>query len=110
MKTALKITGLLFGFLLLLSIEIKDKPIFTHIYGVISPATQYAQNTTEDFFSRSVNKTETYSKKLFDNSVPKVKDSVKSRLAAQKKILVEEPAERITEQEKKELDSLIKNH
>ncbi|WPU65600.1 hypothetical protein [Peredibacter starrii] len=110
MKTALKITGLLFGFLLFLSIEIKDKPIFAHIYGVISPATQYAQNTTEDFFSRSVNKTETYSKKLFDNSVPKVKDSVKSKLAAQKKILIEEPAERITEQEKKELDALIKNH
>lgn len=110
MKTALKIAGLLFGFLLFLTIEIKDKPIFSHIYGVISPATQYAQNATEDFFSRSVDSTETYSKKIFNNSVPKVKDTVKSKLAAQKKILIEEPAERITEQEKKELDSLIKNH
>lgn len=110
MKTILKIFGLLFGFLLFLTIEIKDKPIFTHIYGVISPATQYAQNTTEDFFARSFSSTQTYSKKLFDNSVPKVKDSVKSKLSAQKKILVEEPAERITEKEKAELDQLIKNH
>lgn len=110
MKTALKITGLLFGFLLFLSIEVKDRPIFSHIYGLISPATQFAQNATEDFFERSVDSTQTYSKKLFDNSVPKVKDSVKSKLAAQKKVMVDEPAEKITEKDKEELNSLIKNH
>ena len=110
MKTILQIFGLLFGFLLFLTIEINDKPIFSHIYRVISPATQYAQNATEDFFARSFSSSKTYSKKLFDNSVPKVKDSVKSKLAAHKKTIVEEPAEHITKEDKQELDQLIKNH
>lgn len=109
MKTFFKITGLLALFLAILSIRIDDKPIFTHIYKVISPATKYAQNATEGFFNRSMTTTQSYSKKLFDNSVPKVKDKVNSKLSAIK-TSGGEPAEKITEDEKEQLDDLIKNH
>jgi hypothetical protein len=111
MKAALKISGLLIGFLLFLSVTINGKPIFNYVYDAISPATKYAQNATQDFFGRSMNSTEVYSKKLFDNSVPKVKDSVKSKLSSTlKKAVAAEPEEKIMESEKKELDQLIKNH
>jgi hypothetical protein len=108
-KAALKTVGLLLGFLFFLCITISSKPIFNHIYGLISPATSYVQNATEDFFSRSVSGTRTYSKKLFDNSVPKLRDSVGSKLSSNLK-KVNEPEEKITHEEKAELDQLIKNH
>lgn len=108
MKTALKITGLLFGFFLVLCININERPLFSYLYNVISPATKYTQNATQSFFKKSFSSTQSYSKKLFDNSVPRVKDSVASKLSANKK--GGEPEERITEEEKEELDSLIKNH
>lgn len=109
MKTVLGIFGIFIATVLLLSIEISGRPIFSHIYRIISPATQTAQNATEDFFDRSMNKTQKYSKKLFDNSVPKVDDAVKSKMSGVKKS-VKEPLEKITEEEKQELDELIKSH
>jgi hypothetical protein len=109
MKTAAKIFGLLIAFFLVLSITVKDQPLFSYVYDFISPATKSAQDATEGFFKRSVSGTQSYSKKLFDNSVPRVKDSVKSKLSSTKKE-VAEPAERITEGEKDQLDQLIKNH
>ncbi len=109
MTTVLKICGVLFSFLFFLSITLNDQTIFEHIYGVISPATTYVQNTAEKFFNSSVAGTKTYSKKIFDNSVPKLKDSVDSKLSGRSK-KVNAPAERITEEEKAELNQLIKNH
>lgn len=108
MRTALKITGLLLGFFFFLCITVKEKPIFVHVYNLVSPATNFVQDATEGFFQRSVASTQTYSKKLFDNSVPKVKDSVRSKMSSTAK--ASEPAERITAEEKAELDALIKNH
>jgi len=111
MKTALKICGIIIGFFVFLSITVKNKPIFNYIYEVTSPATKFAQNATEEFFGRSVNSTEEYSKKLFDNSVPKVRDAVDSKLSSTlKRAAATEPEEKILESEKKELDQLIKNH
>lgn len=108
-KTTLSIFGLLVGFLLFMSITINNKPMFSHVYEFISPATKYAQSRTEDFFAKSFQSTQTYSKKIFDNSVPKVKDSVKSKLSAQGKV-GSEPLEKITTEDKAELNQLIKNH
>ena len=107
-KSALKIVGLLLSFLFFLCITINNKPIFNHIYGLISPATIYVQNATAGFFSRSVSSTQVYSKKLFDNSVPKHKDSLGSKSAGLKKL--GEPEEKLTNEDKAELDELIKNH
>lgn len=109
MKTALKIFGLFVLIVCLLSITVKDRTLFAHIYRTISPATVTVQDATENFFSRSLNKTKGYSRRLFHNSVPKVNDSVKSKLAATKR-KIGEPEERIEEEEKEELDELIKSH
>lgn len=109
MISALKTFGIMIATVLLLSITIKDKPLFSYIYDVISPATKAGQSTITSLFDKSLEGTQDYSKKLFDNSVPKVKDAVKSQLASQKKN-VAEPAEKILDEEKEELDQLIKNH
>ncbi|MCM2349509.1 MAG: hypothetical protein NDI69_05770 [Bacteriovoracaceae bacterium] len=108
MKMALKFSIVLFAFMCFLTVNINGQTIFSHIYKVISPATIYVQNSVEDFFEQSVAGTKAYSKKMFDNSVPRFKDSVKSKLSGREKVA--EPAERITEKEKQELDQLIKNH
>ena len=109
-KSFIKLFVLTITLVLVLSVTVKDKPLFTHIYNFISPATTSAQKATEGFLKSSLSTTQTYSRKLFDNSVPKMKDSVKSRLSSNKKMEVAEPAERITDSEKAELDDLIKNH
>jgi hypothetical protein len=109
MRSAFKLFGLFTSFLFILSITFKDKTLFYHIYDVISPLTIMAQRTTEDFFQRSLSGTKTYSKKIFDNSIPNFNDSVKSRLASPQKTSGTNPSELITDEEKKELDDLIKN-
>lgn len=108
MKTAWQITGLFFLFLIMMSITIKNKTVFNHIYGVISPVTEFGQETTENAFGYLADKTSHYSAKLFNNSVPKVKDSVKSRVAAPGRNV--EPLERIPAEDKEKLDNLIKSH
>lgn len=109
MTTLLKISGLLFAFMVFLTITVNEQPIFFHIYKVISPATTYVQDSTERLFSKGLAKSQVFSKKLFDNSVPRMKDSVKSKLSAPSQ-KVNEPLERITPKDKAELDQLIKNH
>jgi hypothetical protein len=110
MKTAFRITGLFVIFVIFLSISVNGKTIFDHIYRLISPVTTAAQEATEDFFERSIKGTKSYSKKMFDNSVPNLKDSVKSKLASPQGRLKSEPQEDITFQEREELNDLIKNH
>lgn len=109
MKTMLQIFGMFVFSVLFLSVEVKNQTIFEYIYDVISPMTQSAQNITESFFDRSVNKTQHYSKKLFDNSVPKFRDSVKSKMSGVDKIKGK-PLEELTIKDKEELDELIKTH
>ena len=109
MKTALKINAMLIGFFLFLSITYKDKPFFNYVYDVISPGTKYVQTATVGFLNRSVSNTQTYSKRLFDNSIPKVKDSIRSKQSAPQRVGAE-PLEAISTEDQEELDSLIKNH
>ncbi len=108
MKIALRVVGVFVGIVLLLCITIKERTIFGHIYSVISPVTVATQEYAEDLFGHSVAATRRYSKKLFDNSVPKLKDSIKTGQAApsRKPGL---PEEIIKEEEKEELDDLIKS-
>ena len=109
-KTTIKVTALLFVFVFILSIDVGNKPLFSHLYEFVSPATKYAQKNTEGFLKKSISTTQDYSKKLFDNSVPRFKDSVKSKLSSQGKVRGGEPAEHISEKEKSQLNDLIKNH
>jgi hypothetical protein len=110
MKTALKSLGLCILFLLALSLTVDNKPLFSYVYEVISPGTKIAQNATQEFLKRSVKNTQTYSKKLFDNSVPRARDAVKPTFFVSQNLEVEHPAEKITDEEKSQLENLIKNH
>ena len=109
MKTFLKLAGLFLLMLILLCITVKDQPMFGHIYKVISPATTFVQDKAESFFASSFSTTQKYSKKLFSNSMPKVKDAVVSKQAAPTREKAE-PLEKITVEEKEQLDDLIKSH
>lgn len=106
MKTTLRFFSIFVATVLFLSIEINNDHIFGHIYGLISPVTKGAQKVAESFFDSSVEETQHFSKKLFDNSVPKLKDSVKSKMSA----IQNQPEEKITIKEKQQLDELIKSH
>jgi hypothetical protein len=110
MKSLLTSLGLLFGFLIILSITINDRTIFSYIYHQISPVTTQGQELVEGFLKRSIAGTKIYTKKIFDNSIPKIKDSVKSKMSSHQKIQDEVSSEHITFEEKNELDDLIKNH
>ena len=109
MKTILGIFGIFLATVLFLSIEIGNRPIFGHIYKVISPATKYTQKGVENLFGAGVDSTQRYSKKLFENSVPKVGDSVRSKMSATKKKNAAAPLDDISKEDKQELDALIKS-
>jgi hypothetical protein len=109
LKKSLQISGTLTAFLLFLSITINDKPVFSYVYDLISPVTKYAQNHIQSFFNKSLDTSETYSKKIFANSVPHFNDSVRSKLASGKRT-AGAPLENIELEDKQELDQLIKNH
>ncbi len=109
MITIFKFCLALFFFMCFLTVEVNDRPIFTHIYKVISPATTYVQDSVEGLFKKSIAGTKEYTKKLFDNSVPKMKDSVDSKLSGRAKKNAE-PLEKISEDDRNELNQLIKNH
>ncbi len=103
---AVKIFCLFIATILFLSINIKGDPIFAHIYGVISPATEAVQDSVEGFFSDSFSKSHKVSKQLFDNSVPKMKDKISSKLSAP----AGKPQDEIRREEREQLDDLIKVH
>jgi hypothetical protein len=103
----LKNTLGLLGLLIFLSITIQKKTVFNHIYSVTSPITIAAQDAAEDLVFNSYRSANEYTRKFFDNSVPKVKDTVSSQISAIKKNGL--PEEIITIQEKNELNHLIKN-
>jgi hypothetical protein len=108
MKTIIKVFGIFVVTLLFLSIEIGSKPMFGHIYKLISPATKGTQKIAEGLLGSSVDKTQHFSKKLFENSAPKVRDSVKSRMSGIKNS--GKPLEEISVKDKKKLDELIKSN
>lgn len=106
MVSVAKFFAFILALVLVLSININNKPIFAHIYKVISPATESAQKSVQGFFSSSFSKTQKVSKQLFDNSVPAVKDKISSKQSA----LIGKPLEKIEKEEREQLDELIKDH
>lgn len=98
-------------FFLILSITVKQRTIFHHIYSMTSYITVPVQDLTVGLVSKAADSTTQYSRKLFDNSVPKLKDTIRSQVSAPARSSGSaEPAEFIDEDEKQELDSLIKNY
>ncbi len=109
MKTVLQLAGICVLTIFLLCLNVNGKPVFEPVYSVLSHITIPFQDAAGSLFASAFDSTQEYSRKLFNNSVPKVKDSVKSRLAAPVRA-GSEPAEVIHVEEKEELNELIKNH
>lgn len=111
MSTILKIFGLCFLTVFVLCLRVNGKPIFQPIYSVLSHITIPFQNMAGSLLSSAATSTQEYSQKIFNNSVPKMKDAVKSRVAAPLRNRSKgEPKEDILLEEKEELDELIKSH
>ena len=111
MKTLLKIIGLCFLTVFVLCLNINGKPLFEPVYSVLSHVSIPFQNATASLLASAASSTQEYSRKLFNNSVPKVRDAVKSRAAAPSRDFVKgTPSEEIMVEEKEELDDLIKSH
>lgn len=109
MKTLIQFAGVFFLTIFLLCLNVNGKPIFEPVYSVLSHLTIPFQNAVGSLASSAYESTEGYTRKLFNNSVPKIKDSVKSRASAPVRAGAE-PAEVILTEEKEELDELIKSH
>jgi hypothetical protein len=109
MKTALQIVGISFLTIFILCLNVNGRPIFEPVYSVLSHVTIPFQNATASLMGSALDSTQNYSRKLFNNSVPKVKDAVKARAAAPMR-QSGEPKEVIMVEEKEELDELIKSH
>jgi hypothetical protein len=110
MKTIGKVFGTLILFIFIFSLTVNDKPIFNYFYEIVSPLTKLSQNAAKNFLKNSVSITENYSKKLFDNSVPKIKASARSSILEDRMNKTNPPSENITDQEKSQLNELIKNY
>lgn len=110
MKKVFKIFGVIMSILIVLSISIKDRPVFDYISIYLVPAVKSGQELIEAFAKKSMSLAKIYSHKIFDNSVPKLKDQVGSKLSSNQKNYSNPPSEEISPAEKSELDQLIKNH
>ncbi|MFL5786210.1 MAG: hypothetical protein ACJ76H_16445 [Bacteriovoracaceae bacterium] len=109
MKTALKIAGICFLTIFILCLNVNGRPMFEPVYSALSHVTIPFQNATGSLFASMFSSTQDYSRKLFNNSVPKVKDAVKARASGPMRSSGE-PHETILVEEKEELDELIKSH
>ena len=107
--SSFKIISLSLVIIFILSININQKPAFYYINEAISPLMETAQKGVENFFQRSLHGTKIYSKKIFENSVPKVNDSIKSKLSSHRNKDLG-PLEEIKTEEKAELDELIRKY
>ena len=90
---------------LLLSIEINDRPIFTHLHGLTSPLTRGAQGLIEGAFGKGYEGTRTVGRQLFNNTLPAAQSA---RNLVPKNFKA--PEESLSEAEKNELNNLIKNY
>jgi hypothetical protein len=88
---------------------VNGRPLFNPVYSALSHITIPVQNAASSLLAGAFDSTQTYSRKLFNNSVPKVRDAVKARASAPMRSL-SVPAEVILTEEKEELDDLIKSH
>ena len=109
MNVALKCLGFFVMLICLLSITINKRSLFSYFYAASHPIVSVVQDTTESIVGSAYKATSDYTRRLFGNSHPRFKDSVKSKMSATQKA-VSEPLEEIHQQEKAQLDDLIKTH
>ncbi|MFN9111112.1 MAG: hypothetical protein ACK5XN_13700 [Bacteroidota bacterium] len=107
MKKLFMSLGIFISTYFLLSIDVSDRPIFDHLYDITSPLTKSIQQYVEGLMGQSLEGGKDIGEKLFNNSVPKKMNTTNKVFAPQKQTA---PAEDLSEAEKQELNSLIKNY
>ncbi len=113
MITVIKFIGICVLTVFILCLNVNGKPLFEPVYKVLSSISVPIQNATESLMASVFQSSQDYSKRIFNNSVPKVRDAVKSRASAPSRFTGKasgEPKEEILLEEKEELDDLIKSH
>ena len=105
MKKLFMAFGMFAATYLLLSIDLDGKTIFQHLYKSTSPLTVSLQRSIEAMMGRSYDGTREVGKKLFNNSLPQAKAPA---VAVPKNFKA--PEESLSEAERSELNSLIKNY
>lgn len=93
---------------IVLSFNVSNKPLFFHISEVTGPIGTDIQESISKSFKHTYSK----SKKLFTNSVPQVRDSIKSQKSALTKEVNQkvDEIEELRKDEIKKLDDLIRNN
>jgi hypothetical protein len=86
---------------LLLSIDLSGRPIFSYLYKITAPFSKSIQRSVESLMGKGIVESKEVGGKLFNNSLPKKSTALKKEKA---------PEENLSEAEKIELNSLIKNY
>lgn len=105
MKKLLMALGMFAATYLLLSIDLDGRTLFEHLYKITSPLTVSLQRSIEGMMGRSYDGTREVGKKLFNNSLPATKTPA---IAVPKNFKA--PEESLSEAERSELNSMIKNY
>ncbi|MBY0516127.1 MAG: hypothetical protein K2P81_04420 [Bacteriovoracaceae bacterium] len=85
----------------LLSIDLSGRPVFSYLYDLTSPFSKSLQKSVESLMGKGIVESKEVGGKLFNNSLPKKATILKNEKA---------PEESLSEAEKIELNSLIKNY
>lgn len=110
--TMLKVLGFFFLCFIILSIPIKDKTIFDHLFNASKPVGETIADKAEEGFD----KTKKFSRSLFQNSVPKKyngedRDEVRSiHSSTRKKPSNEKPYDDYSESDEQALEKEIKSN
>lgn len=84
-----------------LSINLKSKPIFSHIYQYTAPLTKGLQNQLQGLVDKGLDGSKVVGRQIFNNSVPTAKSSISSKNE-------KAPADNLSGADRDKLDSLIK--
>mgnify|MGYP001107074561 CR=1 FL=1 len=105
MKKLFMAFGMFAATYLLLSIDLDGKTIFQHLYKSTAPLTISLQRSIEAMMGRSYDGTRAVGKQLFNNSLPMTNTPA---VVVPKNFKA--PEENLSEAERSELNSLIKNY
>lgn len=101
MKKILGSVAIFIATFLLLSINLKEKPVFSYIYNYSAPLTKGLQQKIEYIVKFGFDGSKAFGSKIFHNSIPQHKGNVDFKNTLK-------PLEDVSSKDKKELDDLIK--
>ncbi|MCE3012332.1 MAG: hypothetical protein LW878_04630 [Proteobacteria bacterium] len=101
MKKIIGSVAIFIATFLLLSINLKEKPVFSYIYSYFGPLTKELQNKVEYLVKFGLDGSKAFGSKIFHNSIPQHKENLEFNKTIK-------PLENVSAKDQKELDDLIK--